>query len=326
MAKAVALEDQLAQLKSLRAASTRSPADLAKLLDSKHSVIVAGAAPLVAEDRLVELIPALIKAFDRFLANGDKNDKGCAAKFAIVNALCALNHREPETYLAGLRCVQLEPGFGGSSDTAGELRGRCAIALAEMAHPSIVIDIAPLLADKDGQTRVGAARALGVIASEGAAGTLRLKLLLGDEEPAVLTECAAALLAISARDHAAFVISALQAAKKDDVIEAILVALGECRDSAIVEPLKQMYAAARIEPDRRAALRILARLRVDGAHEALLDIIEKALHIHAKEAVEAAAPLRNDPRFMQKLDAALDRRDDKFLTRHRDEVFTRNHR
>ena len=49
---------------------------------------------------------------------------------AIARALFALDYDGEGLYLAGMRHVQMEPGWGGSSDTAVELRGMCAMGLA----------------------------------------------------------------------------------------------------------------------------------------------------------------------------------------------------
>ena len=53
----------------------------------------------------------------------------CWAKNALAQTLAAFDYQDKELFLAGMRHVQLEPVWGGSSDTAGPLRGLCALAL-----------------------------------------------------------------------------------------------------------------------------------------------------------------------------------------------------
>src|SRR4051794_25072547 len=63
-----------------------------KALDSSANRVVERATEIAADNRLLEMIAPMLAAFDRFLEDGSKTDKGCAAKTAIVKALNMLEH------------------------------------------------------------------------------------------------------------------------------------------------------------------------------------------------------------------------------------------
>ena len=71
------------------------------------------------------------KAFDRFFDNPVKTDPQCWAKNALSRTLFALEYQEAEVFLRGMRHIQMEPVWGGQSDTAGTLRSTCALALVQ---------------------------------------------------------------------------------------------------------------------------------------------------------------------------------------------------
>ena len=95
-----------------------------------------------------------------------------------------------------MRHVQMEPGWGGSSDTAVELRAVCAMGLASTTYPNKLRELVNLLVDREWQARAGAVRAIAAVGSDAAALLLRFKALSGDKEPEVLSECFSGLLAI----------------------------------------------------------------------------------------------------------------------------------
>ena len=125
-------EEQLAALDGLRQQPSEARVEpLRKALGDRNNFVVARAADLVREFGLADLTPDLLKAFDRFFENPEKSDPQCWAKNAISRALAALELQEPEIFLRGMRHIQLEPVYGGRSDTAGTLRGTCALALVQ---------------------------------------------------------------------------------------------------------------------------------------------------------------------------------------------------
>ena len=98
-----------------------------------------------------------------------RTDPGCAAKTAIVEALRRLEQDERALYRRAAAHVQMEPVFGGRVDTAVDLRGAAAMALAESAGGDVLVDLAHLLADPEAPVRVSAARAVAVHGRETAA-------------------------------------------------------------------------------------------------------------------------------------------------------------
>jgi len=322
MPKPPSLEDQLARVRILRdrPIADISDAELLGLLSSKHSIIAAKAAEMAGTGKRAALIPDLLAAFDRFMENPEKNDRGCAAKFAVINALCALDYRDPTLYRRGMNHVQKEASFGPQTDTAAEMRGRCAIALAECGADLAVLEIVEVLVDPEPQARIGAARAISAFGSEEAAAILRLKLLTGDDEPIVLAECCLALLHLSMEQHADFVATFLASAD-DAVAIDFATSLTESRDPGVLSIMRTIYAQARSSTVRKAVLAALALLRVDGAIEFILERIAADLHAQAKEALDSLKPRRADERLRARIEAVLEKRGDAVLQRHYNAAF-----
>ena len=125
-------EEQIAALDALRQQPEEARlVPLRKALGHRNNFIVAKAADLVRDFRMAQLTPALLTAFDRFFDNPVKTDPQCWAKNALSRALAALDYQEAEIYLRGMRHIQMEPVWGGQSDTAGTLRATCALALVQ---------------------------------------------------------------------------------------------------------------------------------------------------------------------------------------------------
>ena len=131
-------DNQLAQLEALSASfhagsplTAEAIAQLRGALAHSSNFIVAKAARLIAEAGLFPLLPDTLAAYDRFFVDAVKNDPQCWAKNALVKTLVQLEHRQKDAYLRGLRHHQMEPTWGGQSDTAGALRGACTHALVD---------------------------------------------------------------------------------------------------------------------------------------------------------------------------------------------------
>jgi HEAT repeat protein len=224
-------------LAALERLSAADPAGLGKALDSKSNLVAAKAARLIGEGLHLEFVPQLSRAFLRFL---EKGDKGCDALTAIGRALVLLDCDDAELWRKGIRHVQMEPGWGGSRDSAAELRAISAMGLANTRYPHKVRELLTLLADGEWTARGGAARALGAVGSDAAAAVLRFKALIGDEEPEVLCDCLRALLAVEGTD--AMPLVERFARSRDEIVrEAAIHALGESRREDAVELLKKLY-------------------------------------------------------------------------------------
>lgn len=193
-------EEQIAALDALR----QAPADLRisslrKSLANRNNFVVAKAADLTREFRLTELVPDLLSAFERSFENPEKSDPQCWAKNAISRSLAALEHQEPETFLRGMRHIQLEAVWGGRSDTAGTLRSTCALALVQcrtLNDTELLIHLTDLLGDKDKSVRVEAVRAIERVGSPAASLILRARAVLGGDDPEVLGASFSAILSL----------------------------------------------------------------------------------------------------------------------------------
>jgi len=191
---------ELAALEELRNLPPGSAEpELAKALNLRNNFLVSKAAGVTLHHGLTGLTPNLAAAFTRFLENGAKSDPQCWAKNALAKALAAFEYQESEIFLAGMRHIQLEPVWGGSADTAGTLRGTCALALVqcrELDSHRLLIHLVPLFADKQLPVRVDAVRAIVQVGSDSAALLLRLRAELGSDEPELLGSCYSGLLAL----------------------------------------------------------------------------------------------------------------------------------
>src|SRR5204862_7732974 len=108
----------------------------------KHYRVAAKGAVRAEERSLSERIPDLIEAYARFLTDPVKRDPNCMAKQAIARALVALECRDIPFYLEGIRYVQLEPVWGGSADTAVDVRCSCAMGLSTSNYFRAVPELA----------------------------------------------------------------------------------------------------------------------------------------------------------------------------------------
>src|SRR5277367_2456481 len=126
------LEDQLAALDALRHQPPEDVVEpLRKALANRNNLIVAKAADLVRQFQLTQLTPEVLTAFDRFFEDPVKTDPQCWAKNSLSRTLAQFDHSDAELFLRGMKHIQLEPSYGGASDSAGTLRATCALALVQ---------------------------------------------------------------------------------------------------------------------------------------------------------------------------------------------------
>lgn len=316
MAKSTAIEDALARLKVLRDGAPSSPEfheALGKALASKTNLLAARAAKYVGELRLAEFAAALAEAFGRFMRDPAKTDKGCDAKTAIARALLDLEASDDATaaavYLPGVRHVQPEPTWGGSSDTAGELRGLCGLGLALTNRRDVLAELVDLLMDREPQARVAAARAVGVTGRDEGALLLRLKLLAGDASPDVIAEAFLSLVRIAPRESLPFVARFLDA-RDESTRESAALAIGSSRQAAGFELLREEWGRKADGLSRQALLLPLAMLRSEESLAFLLAVVETADPRLAAEAVDALRLYRHDDAARARVRRAAESRSD----------------
>jgi HEAT repeat protein len=308
-------EQKLAAIESIRSgdAAPRALPTLKKALQQRNNYIAAKAASAAAELLQRELIPDLIAAFDRFLVDSAKTDPQCWAKIAIAKALTELGHADPEVFLRGLKHVQMEPVWGGQQDSAGTLRGTCALALVActgVPNLDLLAHLTDTLLDADKTARFDAIRAVGQVGTREAALLLRLRALMGDSEPEVLGACYTALLESDRASGIQLMTRILQS--PGEAAEQAAFALGSTRDPAAFRLLQDRWENERDDSLRSALLTAMALTRLPEAVELLVGVVES----NRKEATNALHALTASPvgeAHRCRLAAAVERSNDRQL-------------
>jgi HEAT repeat protein len=314
------LEEVLAALRRVHEdpRSEASLAELRKSLADRRAHAVARAADLVAEFELHAFVPELLEAFDRFMAE-PAADPGCPAKKAIAESLGKIGHDDPDVFLRGIRHVQWEPVYGGRVDTATELRGACGRGLVRIGYRDALTELAQLLADPESGVRAAAARALADRGLDDAIPLLRLRVLVGEKEAPVLSECFGAMMALASTKSVAF-LSGLLDAPDGERAEAAALALGGSR-VAEAFPILRSWAERCVSDRRRAALMAIALLRRGDAFDYLLSLVREADPPIAAEAIAALGLHRGDESLASRVRAAASERDEPRLSKALATVF-----
>ena len=301
------LEDRLAAIE--RIAGTPGAAELAELrqaLAGRTGLLVAAAARVVGERAVEELVEALPGAFENLLERPVERDPGCRGKVQVARALVQLERWSERVFARGAAHVQREPIWGGTVDTAAELRGLCGIAHARMARDDALEVLARLLADLEPATRVAAAQGLGDSGRPDAIPLLRYKAIIGDDEPAVLAACLGSLLSLAPDSSVPFVAGFLAA--RGERAEVAALALGESRREAAL-PLLLAWCAESAPDQRAVGFLALALLRLEPATAHLLGLIRRGEPGDAMAAARALATFKGDPGLAAQVKTASARRD-----------------
>jgi HEAT repeat protein len=311
-------EEQIAALDSLRQQTPEACIEpLHRALEHRNNFVVAKAADLVRVFQLPQLIPELLTAFNRFFDNPVKTDPQCWAKNALSRTLAAFEYQDAEVFLRGIRHIQLEPVWGGSSDTAGTLRATCALALVQcrrLLEPDLLAHLVELFADKDKSVRIEAARAVEQVGSPSAALLLRLRAVLGADEPEVLGACYSGILRLEGASALPW-IGRFLASSDDAAAEAALAIAGTHSPQAF-NILRERFAEEADPWFRSVLLSAIALTRQDAASEFLIDLVSsESLHAEAAlEAVMRSMPSDEITRRLEKLVAGNQRLARAFVT------------
>jgi HEAT repeat protein len=294
------IEGALARLEGVDAHSAEGRQELRKALQSKYSLVAGKAARLIGDALAPELAEPLASAFARFLPEPDLPrpelpkpeldkgwpDKGCVAKTAIARALVQLDLDDADLFRRGMKHVQREGTWGGSTDVAAEFRAVCAMGLANSRDPKKLRAMVELLADKEWQARAGAVKAIAVVGSEAAGLLLRYKALLGDPEPDVISECLAGLLSAEGAEALPLVTQMAESGDRD-VSDAAIAALGASRREDAVEWLQARFAQVADADSKKAIVLALASARTEKARDFLLEAIRTGSAFVANTAISA---------------------------------------
>jgi hypothetical protein len=307
MAKSDPIEKALDAISELRHESSaeRVTAELRKHLGNRSNLVVAKAAKLTGEMRLAGLIPELVAAFERFMADAAKLDKRCAAATEIVTALYEMDYVEPEVFLRGLHHVQMEGSFGPPVDAAAALRGISAQGLLRTQHPRAMTEAVSLLVDKEPPARLGAVHGFGTNGGDAGMLLLRLKVLTGDKEPEVLRECFSALLG-DPEQSLAFVAGYLE--DEEEVAEAAAWALGESRLPSAFAALQEKWERTAYESLRKVLAAAMAASRLPVAIEFLCGQVREGSTQAALAVIEGLAPYAGSESIAQAVRAAVEGR------------------
>ena len=306
------IEDEIEALNRL---CSGTPADAAaplrKALSDRVNLIVAKAAKLAAEMRLQDLLPDLLRAFDRLFEKPVERDPQCWGKNAIAKALVTLDHHEAAPFLRGIRHIQPEPVWGGEEDTAATLRGTCALALpacADVTRGQVFRHLVDALADRALPVRSDAARAIAQMEGEEAILLLRLKARLGDAEVEITGEVFDYLLQLEREQALPFVAGFLQPSL-GPVAEEAALALGSSRQPAAAPLLEEAWNRQRDPGYRLVLLRSLSATRQPDALEFLFNLVRNGRAADAVSALEALALHRDSPDIRRRVEEAASLRE-----------------
>jgi HEAT repeat protein len=295
-------EKQLAAMDELRQQPPEVRLErLRKALTDRNNFVVGKAADLVREFQLAQLTPELLASFDRFFEDPIKTDPQCWAKNAISRALAAFEHQDADVFLRGMKHIQPEPSWGGTSDSAATLRATCALALVQcrrLPEPDLLAHLIELMDDQDKSVRVEAIRAIEHVNSTSAALLLRLRAILSpslnskmrDDEPEALGACYSGILRIEGASAIPWV-SRFLASSDDPAAEAALAIAGTHSPQAF-NVLRERFAEASDPWFCSVLLSSIALTRQDSALEFLLDQV-RTESLQAEPAIEAI--LRSAP-------------------------------
>jgi len=304
------LDEKFARLKELEEQglhSDDSVREIRQFMAGTSSVLAAKAAKAAARLEIRGLGPELVSLFHRRMKNSVKNDPGCHAKIAVVEALSSLDIPDADVFIQGIRHIQMEPSFGPPVDTADRLRAACAFGLYRMGHRELIPEMVMLLMDREPAARRAAIKVLIDIGQESCEMLLRLKALQGDDEPEIMGDCLNGLIAISPARSLPFVDRFLSA-KDPAVVEEAALALGNSR---LPEACMRLQEFRERSPLLKSMLLLpIALTRCEQAFSLLLDVIRKEHAENAAAAVEALSIYAGNPERRQLIREAVLTRND----------------
>jgi HEAT repeat protein len=321
------IEETLSQIAALGSADAAELIrELPAFLGSAANIVVAKAAKLAGMPGVATAIEAdLVKAFTRFLAKGGGSDRGCPAKQAIATTLYQSECASAETtgvFLTGVRWVQKEPGYGGSTDSADELRGICAMGLVRAGYPRVMEILVDLLADDSAQSRMMAIHALAYANQDSGALLLRLKILAGDADDRVISEAITALGQISGIRALDFLRRLLAGGADGSLFSAAAMAIGEMKHTDALEALLTVWRETMAREVRESLLLPIALCRLPAAVEFILGVVKESPGMLACAAIEALAMYQHDPQQREKIIAAVRERNEEAVTKKLERTFS----
>lgn len=316
-----AFERKLRAIRELRDAEPEAAVDgLRKALKDRSGYAVSKAAEIVADRELADLLPDLVAAFERLLGAKDavKADPQCWGKTAVARALHQLGCRDSKIFYRGLSCRQPEPSFGGESDSAGDLRGVCALALvdSDADGTELLIRLSDRLLDPVFSVAVNAAVALSRLGVPEAAAPLRLRAhwpvrnpLLRPDNAEVVGQCFFSLLEMDAFEAVPYV-SGFAYGDDPEIQAEAVAALASARQPEALERLTRLWRGM-LDPDvRRALLLGLAGSPLPKSADFLLEVIEREETPLPEIALEALSTSRFRDKAVDEARRVVEKRTD----------------
>ena len=150
---------------------------------------------------------------------------------------------------------------------------------------------------------------------------LRLKVLTGDTEPHVLSECFAGLMSIAPQRSMPFVATYLT--NRDlSVAEGAALALGESRDPHAFMVLRDLWENTLDQELKTLVFLPMALSRCDAAFEFLLDVIACEYRDYAAAAVKALRVYSDSEEQQQTIHQAVATRNDPLVNEAYERDFT----
>lgn len=276
-------------------------------LTDPSNLIIARAAEAIGEAGWITLTPVLAEAFLRLVRHPKPviADKVCRAKEAIVTALDVLGNLDDEPYLYGLRHVQMEPVFAHRlEDTAGVLRGRCAVALARTPCAETHFAVAPLLVDPEPQPRLAAVSALVYRGGAESELLLRARVLAGGADAELLDALFVGLLTLNPERSLPFVTDYLRGSDREMAEQAAL-ALGNAHLPESFPTLRAAWEANSDLERRKSLLLAMALTRTDEAFDYVLNRMRDGDGTTVLLACDALALYGVDRRCRERMEAIV---------------------
>ncbi len=307
MAKANPIDARLKRLAELanEPDSETARAELRRCLQEASNLVVAKAAEIIGERELTEFTDEL-KSLWPPLCSEPERDRGCTAKTAIVDALARLALDDPDFCLAGMKFVQMDPGWP-SSDSAVNVRGGCAALLARswrIGTNDKLIAMTELLADSERVARVHAVNAIADVGHECVVPLLRVKAQCGDPNVEVTGTCFSALLRLRPEESVPFVARYLRHSDEQLVCEAA-AALGECGRPNAIQILIETWKRTDDGDLNESLLISLGLSRHAMAVDFLISVLTSVTKA-SESALRALAPNRFYPDIRQRVQAAVE--------------------
>ncbi|MGA1868378.1 MAG: HEAT repeat domain-containing protein [bacterium] len=321
--KRMSLKEKIARLEKLGddPSLDNVVSELSTTLCSTQNILVAKAAKVAEKRHCMALIPELVAAFNHFISNPAKADPGCLAKMAVVKALDTLYYDDDDdVFLRGVHYVQMEPVYGGRVDTAADLRGKSALALARIEHPEILFILTSLLMDPEAQARSDAVSALTYLCRTESELLLRMKIMSGDSEQDVIRECLSGLMHINPERSMNFVAGFLTS-KDPMMIEDAALALGESKEAEALKILCKQREHTVISTMRDLFIVPIALTKRGEAFDYLVNIIRNEHYKSAITAVKALRIFANSPEQCLRIKQAVELHDNKLLSEAYNETF-----